>query len=467
MNKYPIQEERSGSAKTDAANQYRVNEFPEIQAIVSSGYLSFPFMSCLLFHLESPQEAVPVLRQIQGQVSFHDQTSKESDRRLNLALTWSGLLRLNEDVAQKEARLFKREFREGMVTAHRQKILGDAAGTPSAPENWLWGAPQEQNGNQEVDLAIMIYEQTAHKREQRVGELMETPGMVLVDNGRIDSVKLKNHKEHFGFRDGISQPWMLGLNRPGAAVDEVAWGEIMIGYQDNLGTTERHPEIAVNGSYLVIRQIEQDVEKFWKSFDASDGDAIKLAAKQMGRWPDGTPVTLNPEESEDNPTNDFDFERDQPGLGCPVGAHIRRCNPRNGESRHLGKKDRHRILRRGRPYGTAAPAEHFPARLQPDVSVADGEADESRGLLFMCLNANFERQFEFMQHNWINDAMGALADELDPVASQLDFEKFTMPATPFRARCARGSAAVKTVGGGYFFLPSRTALATILKEAEA
>ena len=431
----------------------------EIQGIVSSGYGQFKFMSCLLLQFKSAETARRSLLQVLDQVSYNDEPTQKSDHRLNLAFSWDGLRLLNEAAADKDAELFKREYKEGMVTEYRQKLLGDLDDSPSSPRKWLWG----QNEKQEVHLAVLVYEKTDQQRENRVKELLQTLEMELVDRGRIDSQELEGFKEHFGFRDGISQPWLKGLSvKEGVAADEVAWGEVVLGYKDNSETVERHPEIAFNGSYLVIRQIEQDVEGFWNSFSASEGDAIKLAAKQMGRWPDGTPVTLEPDAAKGRATNDFDYKHDQQGINCPVGAHVRRCNPRTAPARNSGKKNSHRILRRGRAYGPAAPAEYYPPELRSKVAKKDHTQDESRGLLFMCLNANFERQFEFMQRNWINGLMGTLSDELDPVASQLNFDTFTLPDKPFRKRCPRGNSYVKTVGGGYFFLPSRTALRKIL-----
>ena len=162
---------------------------------------------------------------------------------------------------------------------------------------------------------------------------------------------------------------MQGLNKQGPASDEVAWGEVLLGHRDNSGTIERYPKIAFNGSYLVIRQIEQDVQGFWQSFEGTSSEQIQLASKQMGRWPDGTPMTLKPNAPENKPNNDFDYRHDQQGTKCPAGSHIRRCNPRTGTGRKNGLKDRHRILRRGRAYGAPAPAEYFPDELRSEVPV--------------------------------------------------------------------------------------------------
>ena len=449
----------SQAERSNAAN----GPLGEIQGIVSSGYGRFPFMSCLLMQFQSPEQSRRSLKRILDQVSYNDESSRSSDRRLNLAVSWQGLRLLNADVADGQAELFKREFKEGMVTDHRLKLLGDLDGSPSASGRWSWG----QKKKQEVHLAIFVYEQTADKRETRVNQLLKILEMDLVDDGRIDSQELDHHKEHFGFRDGISQPWMKGLSvKEGPAADEVAWGEVVLGYKDNLENVERHPEIAINGSYLVIRQIEQNVERFWDRFSTFGGDAVKMAAKQIGRWPDGTPVTLEPDAAKNKPSNDFDYNNDPQGIHCPVGAHTRRCNPRTAPARNRGKKNRHRILRRGRAYGPPAPSEYFPPELRQTVSQQDQTQEESRGLLFVCLNANFERQFEFMQHNWINGLMGTLSGELDPVASQLNFDSFTVPEKPFRKRCLHDNTVVKTVGGGYFFLPSRKALGEILNSDE-
>ena len=436
------------------------SKYSEIQGIVSSGYRKFPAMSCLMIHIEDAAKAIQSLKQIQDQISFNDASCKAKDSRLNIAFTWRGLNKLNKAVANEQADLFKREFREGMVTPYRQRVLGDLDGCPSAPSNWFWGQPKKQ----EIHLALLVYALNEAQREARIRELLETPGIKLVDRGRIDSVSLNNDKEHFGFRDGISQPWMQGLNKQGPASDEVAWGEILLGHRDNSGTIERHPKIALNGSYLVVRQIEQNVQGFWNSFGDISSEQIRLASKQMGRWPDGTPITLKPDGPENKPNNDFDYRHDQQGTKCPAGSHIRRCNPRTGTGRKNGLKDRHRILRRGRAYGAPAPAEYFPDELRSEVSVENGASNsQARGLIFMCLNASFERQFEFMQQNWINSAMiSSLSDELDPIASQLDFELFTVPTKPIRKRCPRPITHVKTVGGGYFFLPSRSAINTIL-----
>ena len=92
-----------------------------------------------------------------------------------------------------------------------------------------------------------------------------------------------------------------------------------------------------------------------------------LAAKIVGRWPDGTPLSLSPDRPDPavagNPerVNDFRYADDPDGVRCPLGAHVRRTNPRDNDGMFGGKlSNRHRIMRRGRPYGPLLPAGRRP-----------------------------------------------------------------------------------------------------------
>jgi Dyp-type peroxidase family len=207
-----------------------------------------------------------------------------------------------------------------------------------------------------------------------------------------------------------------------------------------------------NGSYLVLRQLAQDVDGFRRFIDQAgqaDPDAgARLAAKMVGRWPDGTPLTRSPEHPADD--NDFGYaDGDAAGLGCPLGAHIRRANPRDaldpeaGPEQSVRSVNRHRLLRRGRAYG-------------------DPSGPGERGIHFMCLNANIARQFEFVQHTWLNNPKFAgLYDDTDPlvVTHQGDTGRtFTVQGRPLRQRVTGLPAFVTVRGGAYFFLPGIRAL---------
>jgi deferrochelatase/peroxidase EfeB len=177
-------------------------------------------------------------------------------------------------------------------------------------------------------------------------------------------------------------------------------------------------------------------------------DAKWVAAHVIGRTLDGDPLrpggVIHPDG--EIPANAFDYlKADADGLGCPLGSHIRRANPRDGLAPNLGESgvflhtsNNHRILRRGRKFG-------------PSYEKGEPPTTE-RGLLFMALNTDIARQFEFIQQTWmLNNNFATLYDEIDPLIGAAG--KFTVPRSPLRAR-VDVKTFVQLAGGEYFFLPS-------------
>jgi Dyp-type peroxidase family len=232
-------------------------------------------------------------------------------------------------------------------------------------------------------------------------------------------------------------------------------------------------DLGRNGSYLVFRQLRQDVRGFWQFLDGAtknpDGSSnpttrLKLASQMVGRWPSGAPLLKTPDQ--DDPrladANDFAYHQNDPyGFNCPIGAHVRRTNPRDsldpepGSEQSIAVGKRHRILRRGREYGPAVdPAE----LLSIKKSIAE---DQDRGLHFLCLNANISRQFEFVQHTWVNNPhFDGLYADADPIIGTHYPEggTFTIQAKPVRKRLTSLPRFVSVVGGAYFFMPGIRAI---------
>lgn len=189
-----------------------------------------------------------------------------------------------------------------------------------------------------------------------------------------------------------------------------------------------------------------------------------MAAKFVGRWPDGAPLVLAPKRGNERlrePLNHNDFgyrEMDANGYRCPVGAHIRRVNPRDSlggsPQESIRTVNRHRLLRRGALYGEK-------------LREGDNE-DEPRGVLFFGVNTDIERQFEFVQQTWINNPkFGGLNEDRDPLLGNnkdgLSEEdegpwRMTIPQVPVRRRLDSLPRFVTVRGGGYFFMPSISAL---------
>jgi Dyp-type peroxidase family len=250
--------------------------------------------------------------------------------------------------------------------------------------------------------------------------------------------------------------------------------------QDPLGLLQPAPDdpakrdLGMNGSYLVFRQLRQHVEAFWKYVDEQakrmpgplDPNAtVRLASKMIGRWPSGTPLVVAPKA--DDPArcdeNDFFYYRsnDPHGLKCPIGAHIRRANPRDaldpepGSDRSIEVGKRHRVLRRGRTYGP-------PVAESMEISdiIAAGDSGRDRGLHFICFNTQIGRQFEFIQHTWLNNPkFDGLYEDDDPLVGDRGGSHgkpggtFTVQAEPVRRRVSGMPRFTQLLGGGYFFMP--------------
>jgi Dyp-type peroxidase family len=315
-------------------------------------------------------------------------------------------------------------------------------------------------------------------------------------------------REHFGFADGLSQPIPYDEKQAEpAAKDCVAWndgrpmtcdllhgvplGEILIGHtnahhekapgpivsasEDEAkatlpadGAPEGFRNLGLNGSYMVVRELRQRVGEFWKAMQqdaaqicADDPKAPThvtaqwLAERVVGRSLDGHMLlpnngTMAP-DAYNQPDNNFRFRTTDPdGLGCPFGSHVRRANPRDSLAPDLAAADsllhaanNHRILRRGRKYG--------PKLAEPYV-----EDDADRGLLFICLNTDIARKFEFVQQTWLlNSNFHTLYDETDPLVGPKG--RFTLQEHPLRRRIDVETF-IQMAGGEYFFLPSLPAL---------
>jgi Dyp-type peroxidase family len=251
---------------------------------------------------------------------------------------------------------------------------------------------------------------------------------------------------------------------PSATDRRVAWralapGEFVLGYDDEDGGLPPAPAAPLhrNGTFMVWRKLHQDVAAFRAFLDeASAGTRLEpeaVAARLVGRWPDGSPLMLRPHAGDERlgndraRVNDYSYRRDPNGLVCPRGAHVRRANPRDALAGGDGRLTaRHRILRRGMPYG------------EPLLEGApDDRAD--RGLIFICLQASIERQFEIVQARWCNDgdAFG-LGNAGDPLAGSFaDPARVTFGGRPPRyASCMRSFVTPR--GGEYLFMPGISGL---------
>lgn len=414
---------------------------------------------------------------------------------LNIAFSHAGLAALGMN--KKNLRAFSREFREGMDTDHRNRLLGDL-GT-SGSENWILGGNRQKAKDlnaSDADIHIMLMAFGANEgvlaefcSEIEAGLEKHELSVVVPLEGKL----LEDNKIHIGFRDGISQPVVKGTGKTAHENNMVETGEFLMGYKNEYGVYPDAPlidneqgdvnllpmdiegtglrNLGHNGSYLVYRKMEEEVDVFWKYMNENtkkeDGsldeeESIKLASKMIGRWPNGSPIVKYPEAMPSGISNDNDFgyhADDKEGQKCPFGSHMRRNNPRDSfednSARHsLKLSKKHRIIRRGRSYG------------EPLISTPTNHKPEGKiGLHFMCFNADIAGQFEFIQHTWSNfPRFENLYNDPDPITGVLDLGKdtpvqnFTIQAQPVN-KCVKDLSQFVTVKGGvYLFFPSISAI---------
>ena len=464
----------------------------EIQGLVARGYGSLPAARYQLLRIVDGRTARAALGALAERVT---NVATRAEAVVNVAFTYDGLeaLGLDEDTLS----TFAFEFREGMTAPHRRPILGDH--DENAPERWEWGGPDTTA----VHLLLILFAADEPALAALEAEVTGAwPAGAFDCLASLEANVLRHpttgaFMEHFGFADGLSDPAVEGLRDEGPPEQRVKAGEFLLGYKNEYGRVTTRPlvpaardpqrllpdaadepghrDLGRNGTYLVFRHLRQDVKRFWEVLDdaarvggADASERTRLAAKTVGRWPSGAPLVKAPHA--DVPAlgkdNDFGYHHEDPeGLACPVGAHIRRTNPRDslepgpGTAKSLAVNRLHRLLRRGRTYGVP-----LSASFEPDeILASDGEGD--RGLFFICLNANIGRQFEFVQHTWANNPkFGGLYEETDPVigvrkpAGRLSAGTFTIPEDPVRRRLTSLPHFVEVRGGAYFFLPGIRAL---------
>jgi len=369
---------------------------------------------------------------------------------LAVGLSFQGLKALG--VPEESLATFPPEFQQGM--AARAAELGDVG--ENAPEHW-----EKPLGSQDVHLVVAGLAPDAVLLEAAfryaLEALRDLSGVVPIWQLEVQSAA--DQRNMFGFADGISHPAVEGTGIPGTNPYEVPLkaGEFVLGYEDetyNLPPIPQPEVLGRNGTYAVFRKLHTRVAAFRQYLRQCAKDRAEeewLAAKIVGRWRSGAPLALTPDKADPElgagPThnNAFMFGADQRGLKCPFGARVRRMNPR--DSVVIGAVRLHRMIRRGTNYGQPLP---------PGVLEDDG-AD--RGLLFAFVGAHLDRQFEFIQREWVNDGkfIGTPAEK-DPLVSSSDGREFTIPNQPIRRHLKGLPAFVVNRGGEYCFIPGLRAL---------
>lgn len=483
--------------------------YEDVQGVVRFGHGQLIRACFYVLQIQDPPAARDWLRQAAVTTAVAQKPLPNS--ALQVALTARGMKTLG--VPGSVIGAFSPEFVSGMTgDESRTRRLGDVGG--SAPSEWRWGA-----GDRAPDLVVMLFATEDAWPAAEAALAGQEWNRTFKTIAALRAADL-DRNEPFGFADGLSQPQLdwdqsrVVRKDEGEYTNLSALGEFVLGYPNEYRHFTERPllnrtpgidlpqaldapdklDLGRHGTYLVIRELHQDVRGFWQYMRAQAGsmtEANRIAEAMIGRTLSGEPLvpcggpTIQgiARTPEDDRLNHFLYTSDPNGERCPLGAHIRRANPRNSDfgrpvtgpvSRLIhalgfGAKgwrdDRvastrfHRILRRGRKFGPGLSVEDA---LQP-TPVGDAE----RGLYFACLNANIGRQFEFIQNAWIMGAgFEGLTSERDPVLGRRDGDAHTPPCNTFTIPAQGGASRrlynlpefVTVRGGAYFFLPGIRAL---------
>jgi Dyp-type peroxidase family len=399
---------------------------------------------------------------------------------VNIGFTWEGLKALGVSRAALDS--FPEAFRVGM--RGRAHLIGDVGA--HAPQHWeaglggpeihamAWARTDSDEGREEATRIMRVQMEATGGIEIRY---MQDTKALAHENG------IGSEGEHFGFADPISQPPIEGADTPSYPGDGVlqpdgTWralkpGEFLLGYEDEAGADgvqgPEPLELRLNGTYMVFRKLYQDVAAFRryliaaaKALYGSDEQYHQdlVAAKMMGRWKSGCPVDLSPDK--DDPAiaadperrNNFTYAGDEQGLRCPLGSHLRRSNPRSTPLARATAVRRHRLIRRGVEYGP---------HLQ-DGALEDDGVD--RGLVNLFIQADIERQFEFVQKEWMKggEFIGLDPNEQDPINGVGgEGAQMVVPGAkqPFLFDLP---TFVRVKGGEYLFVPGLKALEGLIEQ---
>lgn len=352
---------------------------------------------------------------------------------------------------------FPEAFRVGMAARARQ--LGDDG--VNDPKDW-----EAPFGRGQIHIGVSAFSDSEEKwrralaiaREQYEG--FSGVSVLAMDNFGAQP----GDRNSLGYKDGIDQPAIEGSGAdplPGQG-RPIKAGEFILGYPGEAGVCLPMPQpdiLGRNGTYVGLRKYQSRVGAFNRFLLANGGTEQErelVAAKLVGRWRSGAPLTLAPDVDDPalgaNPqrNNDFDYANDPRGRQVPLGAHIRRMNPRDTKLTRLTEVNIHRIMRRGTTYGP------------PYDPNALSEQDDKvpRGSYFLFMSAKAMDTIEFLQKEWINDGdfIGANGERDPIIGRQEEGATFTIPKEPGRRRI-RGIETFNVLRGGeYFFMPSISAL---------
>src|ERR1700741_2577737 len=424
-----VTESVAGTVSTSAPTL----DLHEIQATVLRPRPAPYFGAHVLLRIDEARAGREFIRRLAPHIANATNWWNAATAWLEIGISYAGLEALGLPRASLDS--FPEAFRVGMAARARQ--LGDDG--VNDPKNW-----DEPYGTGQIHIGVSAFSDSEEKRRRALAIAREQyegfSGVSVL--GMQDFGAQPGDRNSLGYKDGIDQPPIEGSGAdplPGQG-RPIKAGEFILGYPGEAGVPLPMPQpdiLGRNGTYVGYRKYQSRVGAFNRFLHANgrtEEERELLAAKLVGRWRSGAPLTLAPDV--DDPAlgadpkrhNNFDYANDTRGRKVPFGCHIRRMNPRDTELTRLSDVNIHRLIRRGTTFG--------PPYDKNALSPADDEIPH--GAYFLFISAKAMATIEFLQQEWINDGnfIGA-GHEPDPIGGlQEEGATFTIPREPVRRRIA-------------------------------
>jgi Dyp-type peroxidase family len=430
-------------------------DLDEIQATVLR-YRPEPYYGThIMFHVDDARAGREFLRRLTPYVDSAAEWWQAGEAWISVAISYAGLVALG--VPDDSLQSFPEAFRVGMA-ARADRLLDYG---PNDPKHW-----DPPFGSGQIHLAVSVFSDSQETWRRTV----ETARRQYQGFSGVTILMMHDFGAQpgdlnpLGYKDSIGQPAIEGCGvdaLPGQG-HPIKAGEFILGYPGEAGVPLPMPQPDVlgrNGTFVGLRKYQSRVgtfNRFLREHAPTEQERELLAAKLVGRWRSGAPLTLAP--TQDDPAlgadprrnNDFTYSDDPRGRQVPLGSHMRRMNPRDTTLAQLTDVNVHRIIRRSTTYG---------APYDPNA-IAEHDDEVPRGLYFIFISAKAMATMEFLQQEWINDGnFMSLGNERDPnVGLQEDGATFTIPHEPVRRRIHGIQTFNVLRGGEYFFMPSLSAL---------
>jgi deferrochelatase/peroxidase EfeB len=413
------------------------------------------FGTHLFLHINDRHGGREFLRRLAPHVDSAADWWNAADAWIAVAVSYPGLVALG--IPDDSLRTFPEAFRVGM--AARAERLRDSGAND--PRHW---DPPFGSGQIHIQVSIVSDSEDKWRRSMETARQQYRGFSGVTVLLSQDFGAQPGSLNPLGYKDGIGQPAIEGSGvepLPGQG-QPIKAGEFILGYPGEAGVALAMPYPDVlgrNGTYVGLRKYQSRVgafNRFLRENGQTDEERELLAAKLVGRWRSGAPLTLAPTKDDaalgEDPlrNNDFTYANDPQGKQVPLGCHMRRMNPRDTKMPVLTDVNIHRIIRRSTTYG----APYDPTAL------SEYDDDRPRGIYFLFISAKAMSTLEFLQQEWVNDGTFMnLGNERDPtVGLQEEGATFTIPKESVRRRIHGIGTFNVLRGGEYLFMPSLSAL---------